>query len=164
MFFYAQILDEYNLDSIVDAENQLVDSFNKEGDFNIAKIEKHDLKPIKQIGKKIFDDASGTYGLFNYQTDDLSTFVEEEPTVAIKIERGKYTIVNCMTDKKLLVTIPSKSQMEIMPRSGEKFDDLNGMIITIPVTYGRKEKSANEILVVDDISIIRKRHIKFIRL
>lgn len=162
--FYAQILDEYNLDSIVDAENQLVDSFNKEGDFNIAKIEKEDLKPIKQIGKKIFDDASGTYGLFNYQTDDLSTFVEEEPTVAIKIERGKYTIVNCMTDKKLLVTIPSKSQMEIVPRSGEKFDDLNGMIITIPVTYGRKEKSANEILVVDDISIIRKRHIKFIRL
>jgi serine/threonine protein kinase len=162
--FYAQILDEYNLDSIVDAENQLVDSFNKEGDFNVSKIVKEDLKPLKQIGKKIFDDASGTYGLFNYQTDDLSTFVEEEPTIAIKIDRGKYTVVNCMTDKKLLLTLPSKSYVEIAPGSGEKFDDLNGMIITLPVTYGRKEKDIDEIRVVDDISIIRKRHIKFIRL
>lgn len=162
--FYSQIWDEYDLDSVIDAENKSVDIFNTDGDFSISHITEEDIKPITQIGKKIFDDANGTYALFNYQTEDTTFFANEEPTIAIKVEEGKYSIYNCMSEKSIEVSAPTKSYGEIGPRSFKKFDDINGLIVEIaPVTYMGKAID-DEIHIVDDLSIIRKRHVKFIKL
>lgn len=162
--YYAQIVDQYDFDSIVDAENQVVDVFNQKGDFGIAHLTKEDVNSIKQVGKRIFDDADGTYAFYNYQTDDLYALTDEEFTIGIKIEKGKYLVGNLMPDTDIEMSSASKKIGTLKARTSQKFDEINGLILTIPVSYGRKTISDDEIHVVDDISVMKKRYIKFYKL
>lgn len=162
--FYAQIIDQYDFDSIVDAENLSVDEFNKKGDFGIAHLTKEEVDSTRQVGKKIFDDADGTYVFYNYQTDDLYALADEEYTIGIKIEKGKYLVGNLMTGTDIEMYSATKKLGVIKAQNTQKFDEINGLILTIPVSYGRKSISDDEIHVVDDISVMKKRYIKFYRL
>ena len=49
-------------------------------------------------------------------------------------------------------------------RGVHKFDEIDGLILTIPVSYGRKTLSDDEAHVVDDISVLKRRYIKFYKL
>ena len=162
--FYAQIVDKYDLDSVIDAENISVDEFNKKNDFGIAFLKKEDVDSTRQVGKKIFDDVEGTYAFTNYQTDDLFALADEEFTIGIKIEKGKYVVGNLMINTDIEVLSHSKSLGVIKSQSSQKFDDIDGLVFTIPVSYGRKDLSDDDIHVVDDISVLKKRYIKFYRL
>lgn len=162
--FYAQIVDQYDFDSIVDAENLSVDEFNKKGDFGITHLTKEEVDSISQVGKRIFDDADGTYVFYNYQTDDVFALADEEYTICIKIERGKYSIGNLMTDSDIEVYSSTKKSEVIKAQSTQKFDELDGLILTIPVSYGRNAISDDKIHVVDDISVMKKRYIRFYKL
>ena len=162
--FYAQIVDQYDFDSVIDAENIAVDEFNKKNDFGIAYLKKEEVDSTRQVGKKIFDDVDGTYAFSNYQTDDLFALTDEEYTIGIKIEKGKYLVANLMTDTDIEMSSVTKSLGVIKAQSAQKFDDINGLILTIPVSYGRKALKDDDIHVVDDISVMKKRYIKFYRL
>ena len=162
--YYAQIVDQYDFDSIVDAENISVDEFNKKGDFGIAHLTKEEVDSIKQVGKRIFDDADGTYAFYNYQTDDLFALADEEFTIGIKIEKGKYLVGNFMTDTDIEMYSPTKKIGTLKAQSTQKFDEINGLMLSIPVSYGRKAISDDDIHVVDDISVMKKRYIKFYKL
>ena len=162
--YYAQIVDHYDLDSIVDAENNAVDSFNNDGEFNISHITKDDLNPIKQVGKKIFDDADGTYVFYNYQTDDVYALTDEEFTIVVKIEKGKYIVGNFMSDTDIEMSSISEKIGTLKAGTSQKFDEINGLILTIPVCYGRKNIIDDAMHVADDISIMKKRYIKFYKL
>lgn len=162
--FYAQIVDQYDFDSIIDAENLSIDEFNKKGDFGISYLTKEEVDSTRQIGRKIFDDTDGAYAFYNYQTDDLFALTDEEYTIGIKIEKGKYLVENLMTDTDIEMSSATKKPGVIKAQSTEKFDDINGLILTMPVSYGKKLLADDEIHVVDDISVIKKRHIKFYRL
>lgn len=162
--FYAQIVDQYDFDSIVDAENLSVDEFNKKGDFGIAHLTREEVDSTRQVGKRIFDDADGTYAFYNYQTDDLFALTDEEYTIGIKIENGKYLVGNLMTDTDIEMSSATKKLGVIKAQSTQKFDDINGLILTIPVSYGKKALTDDDIHVVDDISVMKKRYIKFYRL
>ena len=162
--FYAQIVDQYDFDSVVDVENMSIDEFNKKGDFSIAHLTKEEVDSTRQVGKRIFDDADGTYGFYNYQTDDLFALADEEYTIGIKIEKEKYLVGNFMTDTDIEMSLATRPLGVIRAQSTQKFDEINGLILTIPVSYGRKAISDDEIHVVDDISVMKKRYIKFYRL
>lgn len=162
--FYAQIVDQYDFDSIIDAENLSVDQFNEKNDFGIAHLEKDEVDSIRQVGKKIFDDADGTYAFCNYQTDDLFALADEDYTIGIKIENGKYTVGNLMENTDIEMSSATEKLGVIKARSSQKFDEINGLILTIPVSYGRKNISDDEIHVVDDISVMKKRYIKLFKL
>lgn len=162
--FYAQIVDQYDFDSVVDVENMSIDEFNKKGDFSIAHLTKEEVDSTRQVGKRIFDDADGTYGFYNYQTDDLFALADEEYTIGIKIEKEKYLVGNLMTDTDIEMSLATRPLGVIRAQSTQKFDEINGLILTIPVSYGRKAISDDEIHVVDDISVMKKRYIKFYRL
>lgn len=162
--FYAQIIDQYDFDSIVDAENLSVDEFNKKGDFGIAHLTKEEVNSTRQVGKRIFDDADGTYAFYNYQTDDLFALTDEEYTIGIKIEKGKYLVGNLMTDTDIEMSSATKKLGVIKAQSTQKFDDINGLILVMTVSYGKKVLNDYEMHVVDDISVIKKRYIKFYRL
>ena len=69
-----------------------------------------------------------------------------------------------MTDTDIEMSSVAKSLGVIKAQSAQKFDDINGLILTIPVSYGRKALKDNDIHVVDDISVVKKRYIKFYRL
>ena len=69
-----------------------------------------------------------------------------------------------MTNTDIEVSSYSKSLGVIKAQSGHKFDDINGLVFTIPVSYGRKALNDDDIHVVDDISVLKKRYIKFYRL
>ena len=43
--------------------------------------------------------------------------------------------------------------------TSQKFDEINGLILTIPVCYGRKNIIDDAMHVADDISIMKKRYI-----
>lgn len=162
--YYAQIVDQYDFDSIVDAENLAVDEFNKKGDFGIAHLTREEVNSIKQVGKRIFDDADGSYAFYNYQTDDIYSLTDEEFTIGIKIEKGKYLVQNLMPDTDIEMSSVSERIGTLKARSSQKFDEINGLILTIPVSYGRKTISDDEIHVIDDISVMKKRYIKFYKL
>ena len=162
--FYAQIVDQYDFDSIVDAENLSVDEFNKKGDFGIAHLTREEVDSTRQVGKRIFDDADGTYAFYNYQTDDLFALTDDEYTIGLKIENGKYLVGNLMTDTDIEMSSATKKLGVIKAQSTQKFDDINGLILTIPVSYGKKALTDDDIHVVDDISVMKKRYIKFYRL
>lgn len=162
--FYAQIVDQYDFDSVIDAENLSVDEFNKKNDFGIAHLSKNEINSTRQIGKKIFDDVDGTYAFYNYQTDDLFALTDEEVTIGIKIEKGKYSIINIVPDTDIEVSTASEKIGVIKAQSSKKFDEIDGLILTIPVSYGRKNISDDEIHVVDDIAIMKKRYIRFYKL
>lgn len=162
--YYAQILDEYDYDSIIDAENQSIDSFNREGDFNISHLKREDLKPVKPVAKKIFDDVDGTHVFFNYQTDDIFSLMDEEPTIAVKIEDGKYAVYNCTTDTVIEMASANKEIGKLEGRTFKRFDKIDGLILSMPVSYGRRTIEGSEIHVVDDISVLRKRYIRFYKL
>lgn len=162
--FYAQIVDQYDLDSIVDAENLSVDEFNKKNDFGVSYLSKDEVNSIKQVGKRIFDDVDGTYGFFNYQTDDLFALTDEEYTIAIKIENGKYLVGNLMTDTDIEMSSSTSKIGVLKAQSSKKFDDINGLILSMPVSYGKRGLNDEDIHVVDDISVVKKRYIKFYRL
>lgn len=160
---YAQILDEYDMDTIINMENASIDEFNKDNDFTVSHISKEDLPKMQQVGKRIFDDADGIYGLYNYHVDDLSFFTEREDAIVIEIKNGKYTIWNA-TSHQIQVSSQSKSYGEINSKELKKFDEIDRLILTLPVTYGRKNIEDTDVHVVDDLSIIRKRHVKFYKL
>lgn len=162
--FYAQIVDQYDLDSMIDAENRSVDEFNRRGDFGIAHLTKEEAGAARQVGKKIFDDIDGTYVFYNYQTDDLFALADEEYTIAIKIEKGKYSIGNLMTGIDIGVSPATGKPGVIKAQSTQKFDELDGLILTIPVSYGRIAAADGEIHIIDGISSLKKRYIKFYRL
>lgn len=162
--YYAQIVDQYDLDSIMDAENHAVDEFNRKGDFHIAHLTKEEVNSIKQVGKRIFDDAQGTYALYNYQTDDLCALAEEEATIGIKIKDGKYYVGNLMADRDVEMSLAAEKIGMLKARGVHKFDEIDGLILTIPVSYGRKTLSDDEAHVVDDISVLKRRYIKFYKL
>lgn len=162
--YYAQIVEQYDFDSIVDAENLSVDEFNKEGEFGISHLTKEEVDSIRQVGKRIFDDADGTYGFYNYQTDDLFALTDEEYTIGIKIEKGKYLVANLMTDTDIEMSSSTGKIGTLKAQTAEKFDKIDGLILTIPVSYGRKAIPDGEIHVVDDISVMKKRYIKFYKL
>ena len=162
--FYAQIVDRYDLDSIIDAENLSIDEFNRKNDFGIAHLSKDEVNSTRQVGKRIFDDADGTYSFYNYQTDDLYALTDEEYTIGIKIEKGKYSIENLMTDTDIEISSATENIGVLKARIAKKFDDINGLILTIPVSYGRRNIADDEIHVIDDISVMKKRYIKFYRL
>lgn len=164
--YYAKIVDQYDFDSIVDAENLSVDEFNKKGDFGISHLTKEEVNSTKQVGKRIFDDADGTYEFYNYQTDDLFALTDEEFTILIKIEKGKYVVENRMTDTDIEMSSSTKKNGILKAQSTQKLDEdeINGLILTIPVSYGRKSISDDEIHVVDDISVMKKRYIEFYKL
>lgn len=162
--YYAQILDEYDYDSIVDAENQAVDSFNETGDFHISHLTKEDLKPIRQIGKKIFDDADGTYVFFNYQTDDVFSLMDEEMTIAVKIKGGKYAVYNCTTDMKITLLSDGREVGVLEGKCFKRFDEIDRLVLCMPVNYGRKSIEDDGIHIVDSVSAMRKRYIRFYKL
>lgn len=162
--FYAQIIDQYDFDSIVDAENLLVDEFNKKNDFGIAHLSKAEINSARQVGRKIFDDADGAYAFCNYQTDDLHTLTEEEYTISIKIEKGKYLIKNCMIDTDIEMSSTTEKLEVIKAQDFKKLDEINELTLAIPVSYGRKNIADDKIHVIDDISVMKKRYIKFYRL
>lgn len=162
--YYAQIVDKYDFDSIVNAENLSVDEFNKKGDFGIAHLTKEEVNSTRQVGKRIFDDADGTYVFYNYQTDDIFALANEEYTILIKIEKGKYLVCNLMTDTDIEMSSSTEYLGTLKAQSVKKFDEINGLILTIPVSYGKKAISDDKIHVVDDISVMKKRYIKFYKL
>lgn len=162
--FYAQIVDQYDLDSIIDTENLSVDEFNKNGDFGVAHLTKEEVNSTKQVGKRIFDDADGTYAFYNYQTDDIFSLTEEELTIGIKIEKGKYLVANLMTNADIEMSSLTEKKGILKAQTTRSFDEINGLILTIPVFYGRKAISDNETHIVDDISCLKKRYIKFYKL
>lgn len=161
--FYAQIVDQYELDNIIDAENLSVEEFNKTKEFNVSQLTKDEVNSIKQVGRKIFDDVEGTYAFYNYQTDDLFSLTDEEPTIGIKIEQDKYIVANLMTTKDIEMLSTNKRIGVLKAQTTQKFDDINGLILEIPVSFGLKLRE-EEIRVVDNISVIKKRYIKFYRL
>ena len=69
-----------------------------------------------------------------------------------------------MTDTDIEMSLATRPLGVIRAQSTQKFDEINGLILTIPVSYGRKAISDDEIHVVDDISVMKKRYIKFYRL
>ena len=156
--------DQYDFDSIVDAENLSVDEFNKKGDFGIAYLTKEEVDSTRQVGKRIFDDAEGTYAFYNYQTDDLFALANEEYTIGIKIEKGTYLVANLMTDTDIEMSSPTEKIGTLKAQSSHKFDEINGLTLTIPVSFGKKAISDDSIHVVDDISVMKKRYIKFYKL
>lgn len=162
--YYAQIVDQYDFDSVVEAENLAVDEFNKTGDFGIAHLTKEEVNSTRQVGKRIFDDADGIYVFYNYQTDDLFALADEEFTIGIKIEGGKYLVGNLMTDTDIEMSSGTKRIGTLKAQGTQKFDEIDGLILTIPVSYGRKAISDDDIHVVDDISVMKKRYIKFYKL
>lgn len=162
--FYAQIVDQYDFDSIINAENLSVDEFNKKGDFGIAHLTKEEINSTRQVGKRIFDDADGVYAFYNYQTDDVFALTDEEFTIGIKIDKGKYLVANLMTNTDIEMSSSTKKIGILKAQKTQKFDEINGLILTIPVSYGRNVVSDDEIHVVDDISCMKKRYIKFYKL
>lgn len=162
--FYAQIVDQYDFDSIINAENLAVDEFNKQGDFNISHLKKEEINSTRQVGKKIFDDADGTYEFYNYQTDDVFSLTDEELTIEITIDKGKYRVANKMTNTDIEMSLSAKTFEMLKAQKSQKLDEINGLILALPVTYGRSAVSDDEVHVVDDISCMKKRYIKFYRL
>lgn len=162
--FYAQIIDRYDLDSIINAENMAIDTFNTNNDFSIAHLAKEDINSIKQVGRKIFDDTDETYFFYNYQTDDIFALTDEDHTIVIKIDRGKYYVGNLMTDTDIDLFLKNEYSGKLKARSTRIFDDINGLVLGIPVSYGRKSISDDNIHIVDDISVTKTRYINFLRL
>ena len=154
------LTDLMNNSGLIDKQDKANEKHQTLG-MEIERIEY--MKPATS-GKPIFDDVDGTYAFSNYQTDDLFALTDEEYTIGIKIEKGKYLVANLMTDTDIEMSSVAKSLGVIKAQSAQKFDDINGLILTIPVSYGRKALKDNDIHVVDDISVVKKRYIKFYRL
>lgn len=106
----------------------------------------------------------GTYVFYNYQTDDVYTLTDEEFTIVVKIEKGKYIVGNLMSDTDIEMSSISEKIGTLKAGTSQKFDEINGLILTIPVCYGRKNIIDDAMHVVDDISIMKKRYIKFYKL
>lgn len=155
--YYAQIVDHYDLSSMIEDENRAIDEFNNKGEFGITHLTKEGIISTKQVGKKIFDDADGIYVFYNYQTDDLFAFADEEFTIGIKIEGGKYLVGNLMTNAEIEMISGDKRIGTLKAQGTHIFDEIDGLVLTLPVTYGKKPMT-------DDISVMKKRFIKFYKL
>ena len=98
---------------------------------------------------------------FDYAGTQACLALKEEGYEVILCNSNPATI---MTDTDIEMSSATKQLGVIKAQSTQKFDDINGLILRIPVSYGKKALTDDDIHVVDDISVMKKRYIKFYRL
>lgn len=160
--YYCRIIDSFNLDALVERENQSINEFNEEGDFSIANISTSDINNNKTIGMRMIDTFNGVYYLYNYHTDDLPFSFPIDPSIEIRIEWDKVTLTN-LSQNNMRIHSRNTNYGILYPGSSKRLDSLDGLFVSIPVTYGKQYLDPNT-EIIDDISLLRTRHIQFIKL
>ena len=161
--YYCQIIDTFDLDMLIKRANKDIDQFNEDGDFAVENIEIEDISNNKTIGMRLIDSYDGTYYLYNYHTDDIPFSFQVEPTVEIKFDNGKITLTNkSMNDMHL--RSKNTDYGAIISGGSKRLDELDGLVLSMPVLYGKKEHLSEDIVVIDDITLLRTRNIRFIKL
>lgn len=129
---FAQMVDYYDVDEIINNVNQELKDFNEDGEFEVEKISKSDVKTSAQAGVKLFDMFDGKYHLYNYHTDDVSFSEENTKTIELDIDDGCVTIRN-ISEKAIEMSSDTKKYGFINPNESKRLDSINNITLKTPI-------------------------------